>query len=402
MTISNHSLIILLIASQSSKVLFLGLYSFYKLLRNRSAGSTSAPSTHQSGSTPFCLADGFLITHSTSAADLAVLLIALHTLLTILRPRTHLDEGGLYPHRHLVYTLWLLYPTLTASLAFLNGTSAYLDQGSFCALPIRPFWFRLALQWVPRYLILSFIVAIYLSIYIYVVLKFRRTDEAHASTNSFSATDGSAVSATNPSSHGHHPQNVSLKKRHRAIKRQLRYMFIYPLVYATLWIIPFVSHCYGYTAKQTPFALSTTALVSSCLQCAGDCAVFWLREKPWRKTREEVVRIREAVREREKVRRESMGRKPSIWAGWGSLSSGEATLGEGPRVWGQGGVEGNGSNRSLVRAFTRFRIGGGTGREGARSRHWWDGEDVFGSRERGLNAGGVDGAAAAAGQQGEK
>ncbi len=81
------------------------------------------------------------------------------------------------------------------------------------------------------------------------------------------------------------PQNTNstLRKRHKAIQRQLRYMFIYPLCYLLMWLVPFINHSYFYTKEHNPpFILNSLALVSFCLQCAVDCLIFSIRERPWR------------------------------------------------------------------------------------------------------------------------
>ena len=86
---------------------------------------------------------------------------------------------------------------------------------------------------------------------------------------------------------------IALRKRHKAVKRQLRYMFVYPMVYLVMWFPPFVNHCYFYTkAHNPPFALNCFTLCFLSLQCAVDCLVFCCREKPWR----HVVRPRERSR----------------------------------------------------------------------------------------------------------
>jgi hypothetical protein len=65
-------------------------------------------------------------------------------------------------------------PGITASLAFINPHWGYLSQGVFCTLPIRPFWYRLALAWIPRYLIALIIIGLAIAIYTYVGFEFRR------------------------------------------------------------------------------------------------------------------------------------------------------------------------------------------------------------------------------------
>ncbi|KAK1658525.1 hypothetical protein BDP55DRAFT_773261 [Colletotrichum godetiae] len=60
-----------------------------------------------------------------------------------------------------------------ASLAFINWPG-YVNNGESCYLPVRPEWTRLALVWVPRYMILLLIVIVYTFIYINVTLRMRR------------------------------------------------------------------------------------------------------------------------------------------------------------------------------------------------------------------------------------
>ncbi len=55
-----------------------------------------------------------------------------------------------------------------AATAFANPKNAYVTQGTFCYIPPRPFWYRLALAWIPRYLILCSILCIYITVFIYV------------------------------------------------------------------------------------------------------------------------------------------------------------------------------------------------------------------------------------------
>ena len=75
----------------------------------------------------------------------------------------------------------------------------------------------------------------------------------------------------------------TLWKRYKAIRRQLRYMFVYPMIYLLMWLVPFVNHCYFYTKEHhPPFSLNTVSLVFLLLQCTVDCLVFSLKEKPWR------------------------------------------------------------------------------------------------------------------------
>lgn len=66
------------------------------------------------------------------------------------------------------------------------------------------------------------------------------------------------------------------------IVRQTRYLFVYPLVYLGVWLIPFVSHLMGGDRLGAPFGVIITGLVSLSIQGFVDAVVFSLREKPWR------------------------------------------------------------------------------------------------------------------------
>jgi G protein-coupled receptor GPR1 len=391
-------------------------------------------------------------------SDIAVLMIAIHSALYIFRPSVARGEGGLYPYRRIAYWIWLLLPILLASLAFINGSNAYVSQGTYCFLPVRPFWYRLALGWIPRYIIFIIILGIYASIYYYVRYKFHGfTKEAKANSdnsdsgehsekpprrprlqglpptpvlachglipdsrqnsgipssdeealhssspvvftspqplsspvsvhrfmwqNLIATSDPSAensplsdrsspdsdsftgpitpqplprittnfVTSPNPgsvvsvdrsrsrdtswqdgfvsrltlsrpgtayskrsmvdifsilrhrpgeteaptpvsqlqlvNSHGQDLTSSEMMKTRDKIRRQLRFLFIYPLVYIGMWILPFVNHVMQYDdryALEPPFGLTVVTTICICSQAAIDCWLFSTREKPWR------------------------------------------------------------------------------------------------------------------------
>lgn len=100
-------------------------------------------------------------------------MIAIHSALYIFKPRVANGEGGLYPYRNIAYAVWLILPLIMASLAFINKDLSYVSEGTYCYLPVRPFWYRLALGWIPRYIIFLVILGVYVSIYYYVRYKFQ-------------------------------------------------------------------------------------------------------------------------------------------------------------------------------------------------------------------------------------
>ncbi|KIW11887.1 hypothetical protein PV08_09160 [Exophiala spinifera] len=352
-----------------------------------------------SSSSNFCQATGFFLTFATESADMAIFLIALHSVLYILRPSSAAGEGGLYPYRHWVWPAWLLPPLLAACLAFIRNSAPFTTSGVFCTLPKRPIWYRLALSWVPRYIIIAFIISMYLWIYIYVHMKFRGFDklgrsesmsESSQSSRRSSialhsedvepAEQGGRTSQTpsrrvsqqptleveqqvqssealqpwdymnfvtskplqNPPEDGPAPtapwgstwsddtispfgpssgkpsrigskdgqragprkERVSrsdpatntrikmsdrtdpLRETRRAIRRQLRSMFIYPLVYIIVWAFPFVFQVRLYDARNVmhpTYWINLISVIMLSLQTAADCFVFSWTEKPWRR-----------------------------------------------------------------------------------------------------------------------
>jgi len=79
--------------------------------------------------------------------------------------------------------------------------------------------------------------------------------------------------------------DLEMIRSREKISRQLRFLFIYPLVYIGMWALPFVSHVIQYDdrlAFRPPFALDCITTISICLQGAVDCWLFSTREKPWK------------------------------------------------------------------------------------------------------------------------
>ncbi|RFU32862.1 hypothetical protein B7463_g3437, partial [Scytalidium lignicola] len=159
-----HDLIMLLIQSDMFKALWFMIYPIVTFIQ----GPVADRST-------FCKVNGFFVSLGIEASDFAILMIAVHTALYIFKPSTSAGEGGLYPYRRIAYVLWVIFPLLMASLAFINERDAYTtsEGGAYCYLPVRPYWYRIGLSWIPRYVIFTVILSIYASIYGYVSYKFR-------------------------------------------------------------------------------------------------------------------------------------------------------------------------------------------------------------------------------------
>lgn len=390
----------------------------------------------------FCQASGFLIQYGTetngefnvvkdiprisnSCLDYAVLVIAINSALQVFRSGTQTTSEGLCPYQRYVYAGAFLIPILMSVLAFVTPRWGYLSQGAFCTLPIRPFWSRLALSWIPRYLIALTIIGIAIAIYVYVGFEFRAyssmsqsartslfdtatmesqgardtevledppamteqesgygrrtssithdivSSQRRTSTVSFScaghnANPTSSDSGTNTQSLPNISLNLSLRhgetirptlsaipsastvqtppsntdagtapssgvdddgnrspfpqvlkplenilarssspspstsprqrridrenartkrKTQQHIQRQLQLMFVYPIAYTLMWLLPFVQHCTQYQDKYANHPMWFLRMGGTICQTSMgfiDCLVFTLREKPWR------------------------------------------------------------------------------------------------------------------------
>lgn len=148
----------LLIVSDSMKSLWFMLYNIVSITAHRQLKSSST----------FCQVNGFFFVMGIEAADAALFLIALHSTICIFWPNRASGENGLYPYRHGAYAFFALWPILMASLAFVTGTSAYVNTGQFCYLPTRPWWYRTVLSWIPRCVNLLLILLMYGSSYFHI------------------------------------------------------------------------------------------------------------------------------------------------------------------------------------------------------------------------------------------
>ncbi|EMC91971.1 hypothetical protein BAUCODRAFT_28182 [Baudoinia panamericana UAMH 10762] len=398
-----------------------------------------------------CQASGYLlqigIESCAFSSDVAILLMSLHLSLQIFPPKdSFLGHDGLYRIRYLVVVAWIIIPNISASLAFVNPRLPYVATGAFCYLPIRPYWYRIALSWAPRYLIWLYIMFVAIRIYRHVgkefevfgaekdrsssvempgrsavatvmatqalatiklsptpptfdadlekqvsneedvapddthvvasestsfkVARSHRSDStpslaypssrrpsgpnwstafgfpvepltgpvstksasnsrrgsrqiaagvmaedfAPASTPDLTRHRGSIVTLSSMRSHTQSidsahvlppikedkrtsastegsitvAQNAATSPvdvRRRAIQRQLRLLFIYPVIYIILWTVPFIFHCFDYSdhyAQHPIFQLSAVNTFCQCFLGFADVCVFCWREKPWR------------------------------------------------------------------------------------------------------------------------
>ncbi|KAJ4368272.1 G protein-coupled receptor gpr1 [Neocucurbitaria cava] len=75
------------------------------------------------------------------------------------------------------------------------------------------------------------------------------------------------------------------RKTQQHIQRQLQLMFVYPIAYTLMWLLPFVQHCTQYQDKYANRPMWFLRMGGTICQTSMgfiDCLIFTLREKPWR------------------------------------------------------------------------------------------------------------------------
>ncbi|OLL25751.1 G protein-coupled receptor GPR1 [Neolecta irregularis DAH-3] len=212
-----------------------------------------------------------------------------------------------------------------ASLGFLTPTKGYVP---LCYLPSRPLTWRMSLSWGPRYFIFAFITVLYIAIYVYIRRKFKfiakdleipHADSSdsfalnpHSSTppvrmQSFRKSNRVLFARANQSKQIpdrqsfeddgiENPQIAALKnssregqpsfqQRKQMVSRQLRLLFVYPMVYIIIWIVPFAHHISQYdddTFRDPIFGLACAAAFLIPLQGFINVCVYARNEKPWK------------------------------------------------------------------------------------------------------------------------
>lgn len=338
----------------------------------------------------YCEVGGFFTAYFFELSDWMIFIIAIHTAVYVFNPKLTLasDEGGLWRWRYWVFGLWLTFPALLASLAFIN-TPAYVPLVTWCYLPAQPLVWRYTLAWGPRYFIFFTISVLYVALYVHVRRTYRHIDRNQnehsdgseldwqssmhipnqveqptltfppptfaqrkrpsvpsllveepeeperepspsASTetptldsytlNNQSPDSQLSTSETQliprtmtpiehrnlsnattlpPSSRRgsvmptHPTPNISIAQRRASVERQMRTLFIFPIVYFIMWIPPFINHIYQVvtyddTATSLPsgtFPIAVVATIFLPAQGFVNVCVYAARERPWRQRR---------------------------------------------------------------------------------------------------------------------
>lgn len=301
-----HQLVMFLILHDLLKAIFLLVYPTV-VLANYGAYNNLE----------FCKASGFFTAFAIEGSDIAILSFAIHVALLVFQPNNRVKrgsnyEGGLYRYRHSVYVVSILLPIVLAAIPFVSD-HGYVPLTNWCYTPSRPIWYRLALSWIPRYIIMASIVVIYCCIYRHVKKKYSEVENTllvddprrrrHRFTEMFKNFMGYlfcfTLASRNDETNLHNGNRSSLqsdisnetlqhfRSRRLQAQWQMRAIFIYPVSYLLLWIFTTVVHGmdlrYGLSVKPHIW-LNGTAAFMQPFNCAVDTTVFLIREKPWKIT----------------------------------------------------------------------------------------------------------------------
>lgn len=251
-------------------------------------------------------------------------------------------EGGLYKFRFVVYFVCLFFPIMMASLSFTlhDPYMGYIYMPFF-----RVYTVAWHFSWVVRHIILVSILAIYVTIYVYVMCQFRkvfqsfiREGKEHEDENMLRYTFGEtvwfkllkvcirisskfarrhdkrtendndphtgnvngAVSSSDetlglPNSGAVQNNDVSgqiqsilyqeatdrFNARKLQIMKQMKSIFIYPISFFLLWLLPLINHYQVIrTGHETLWSTAPSAFFQP-FNCFVDALVFMYREKPW-------------------------------------------------------------------------------------------------------------------------
>lgn len=298
-------------------VIFLILHDFIKAIFLLVFPATVMANIAAYDDLKFCKASGFFTAFAIEGSDIAILSFAIHVALLVYRPNNRIKrgnhyEGGLYRYRHTVYVVSVLFPIVLAAIPFVSD-HGYVPLTNWCYTPSRPIWYRLALSWIPRYIIMATIVVIYCCIYRHITKQYSDVENTLAAdygsrtrrqkfTRTFknfmryllffkltTKNDKESKSIHRSSLQSDISQETLQHFRARRMQAQwqMRAIFIYPASYLLLWIFTTIVHGmdlrFGLSVKPHIWMNGIAAFMQP-FNCTVDTAVFLIREKPWKIT----------------------------------------------------------------------------------------------------------------------
>ncbi|KAF4635556.1 hypothetical protein G7Y89_g2542 [Cudoniella acicularis] len=241
----------------------------------------------------FCSFNGFMIQVFVVQTDYWVLTIALCTYL-ILANHKH-QSSWIQEHRVIVWIFPWFLSALWAAIGLV--VVGYGDIGAWC-------WFtsdrtRLLVNFIPRWLIILIILALYVRLYFIIHKAHNRfmsfDEDATGSLQTASSVIRSAPRLSmNISSSADDdcerngaaaaaPTHTRIGRASPVLKRISHQMMVYPSVYMLIWTIPTVIRIYqATTGKSAPFGIGTVDKACIVIQGFADSVVYGMNEHTWK------------------------------------------------------------------------------------------------------------------------
>ncbi|OCL12081.1 hypothetical protein AOQ84DRAFT_386363 [Glonium stellatum] len=241
---------------------------------------------------PFCSFNGFMTQLFVVQTDYWVLTIAVCTFL-ILANYKH-QSSWIQEHRIILWCLPWGLSTLWAALGL--GIAGYGNIGAWC-------WFtsdrtRLLVNFIPRWIIILVILALYLRLYSLIYrahMRFMNFDQEAAgtlepetesvpSTRRIGRPNRSMDLSSGPGSKDDErsagTRGVTHMRKPSPVLKKLAYqMMAYPLMYMLIWTIPTAIRIYqSVTGKAAPFGIATADKACIVIQGFADALIYGFNE----------------------------------------------------------------------------------------------------------------------------
>ncbi|KAH8665442.1 hypothetical protein BGZ61DRAFT_561539 [Ilyonectria robusta] len=244
----------------------------------------------------FCNFNGFMTQVFVVQTDYWVLTISICTYL-ILADHKHLTSW-VQDHEKVLFLIPWMLSLLWAGLGL--WLAGYGDIGAWC-------WFtsdkvRLLVNFVPRWIIIVAILAMYSRLYFFLHRAHRSflsfgdsSSEPHGSCRTIDGAvemRGAARGLAEGANHAAQGRYGS-EKTIRRLKMTARLMLMYPVAYMLIWLLPTIIRIYQATrGRPAPFALQT--IDKSCIVIQGlvDAVIYGMNEGSRRQWRELLFNFR--------------------------------------------------------------------------------------------------------------
>lgn len=258
---------------------------------------------------------GYLTHMMITASDAMAFFLTWHFAVLVFKPKwkwysktTHTYEGGLFKFRYYIYAITIFYSILTSSLVLLNintpidlsskdvyisktkgrGTithksklGGYKPYVTIIGVPASPYYYGLLFSWLFRYVALMSIFVVFLAIYVSYMIQAMRIRKRIKNLSEANNDIENQIEIIRLEF-----SNMVIdefNKSQQKFKRQLNYLFLYPLSYFLLWLVPLVENIEQkyYDMKHGPI-IPITIIVSLCHPANSlfETIIFFVIEKP--------------------------------------------------------------------------------------------------------------------------